>query len=525
MRQIIYLLLFIFLIFSCQNEKKEIVQLENLKISIKEKLKRSLSDEYFTELGIEDSAKEVLRAYYKKNGYSPVWINDSTLTIKGAEVKKLLFNKHQFGIPDSRYLHFKWKNASYLKDELLITATLAYIGKDLKEGFIDKENFKMKPLEPVSLDELQKITQFENYSISIAHQLIQLGPLDTNYQKIAMGLFDYCSNYPIDTSRFEIKSYRNDSLNAEINTRKALLLKGYLSIENADSLTFDTALKLFQLHNGLKVDGKIGTYTAIALNESTKHKLLRTALTLEKWRWKNKYPSKFVRINLPEYLLRFYSEDTLRSTNRIIIGKTETSSPELTSKIRQLVVFPYWTVPQSIANKEILEKAKVDPDYFERNHFKLFKNDLEINPASVNWAKYSTFPYKLRQEFGPTNSLGILKFEFHNRFGVYIHDTPNRELFKKDVRSFSHGCMRCENPIELAKLFLEKDSIRHKRNKYNSISLDSLFLLENNYYISLVDPIPLFVEYKTVVVINSILTFFPDIYGRDEKYIGLMVEN
>ena len=116
--------------------------------------------------------------------------------------------------------------------------------------------------------------------------------------------------------------------------------------------------------------------------------------------------------------------------------------------------------------------------------FKIFKNDLEIKPASVNWAKYSTFPYKLRQEFGPTNSLGILKFEFHNKYGVYLHDTPNKNLFSNDIRAFSHGCMRCEFPIKLAKLILDYDSIKGIRNPITADSLDSFYLIVKTFIVN-----------------------------------------
>jgi murein L,D-transpeptidase YcbB/YkuD len=129
----------------------------------------------------------------------------------------------------------------------------------------------------------------------------------------------------------------------------------------------------------------------------------------------------------------------------------------------------------------------------------------------------------LRQEFGPENCLGILKFDFHNHYGVYIHDTPSKNLFNKEIRAFSHGCMRCDRPIELAKLILENDSIGKKGNKFTPTSLDSLIELKKNFFVPIKYPVPLFVEYKTVTVIDSILKFYLDIYGRDEKYIRLMV--
>ena len=205
----------------------------------------------------------------------------------------------------------------------------------------------------------------------------------------------------------------------------------------------------------------------------------------------------------------------------------KTPTPQLVARIHQLVVYPYWNVPYSIASTEILSHAKKNVNYFSKNDFKIYRNGVQINPRSVTWSKIkkNNFPYNVRQEYGPKNSLGILKFEFHNNYSVYIHDTPSKELFKKDIRAFSHGCMRCDRPIELAKLIVENDSIGKKRNKFTPSSLDSLIELKKNFYLSIRYPVALFVEYKTVTVIDSILKFYLDIYGRDEKYIRLMVDS
>jgi murein L,D-transpeptidase YcbB/YkuD len=512
------------LITSCNSVMEKAIPIEVLNMSIQEKMKQSLEEGHLLDLGIDPSASELLFNFYKKNNFNPKWINDSTLTKEGEALKIILSNKFQFGIPSARYSGLKWYNTNFLQDEILITTTLAYLGNDLQNGFMEKDSLALKPLQAVSLDRLQEITHFkEDTSAFYLRQIVQFGPADTNYQQLAIGLIDYCAHYPIDTTTFSIRNYKLDSLSDE-KARKALYSKGYIKNIELDSITYIEALKCFQTHNGLKSDGKIGNYTAIALNESTQHKLMRTALTMEKWRWKNEYPIKHIKINIPEYTLRLYTEDTLRSINKIIVGKTDTRTPELTAKINQLVIYPYWVVPQSIASKEILPLVKRNVNYLSKNNFKIFRNDKEINPHSVNWSriKENTFPYKLRQEFGPTNSLGILKFEFYNKYGVYLHDTPNKNLFSNDIRAFSHGCMRLHNPVDLAKIILDKDSIHLKRNEITSIEMDSLFQLLKNYKINLRDPVPIFVEYKTVTFQESKLIFHPDIYLKDEKCLKLM---
>lgn len=517
------LLLLIIVIASCQSKPEKIIPLENLKISIREKIKRSMDPIYLTEMGIDEKTGLYLDDFYKREHYKPKWINDSMLTEQGQELKKILSKKIQFGIPDVRYQSLKWKKTSFLQDEILITTTLAYLANDIKNGFFRSDTLLLKPLDLISLNELEKIVRFDSDTLSVEQQIVAIGPSDTNYRQLADGLLDYCQHYPIDTNQFEVESIKKDSLYAEQKAKESLFSKGYLKSKEADSITFHTALALFQLHNGLRTDGVIGTYTAKALSESTEHKLMRTALTMEKWRWKSIYPKKYIRINLPEYKLRLFIDDTLRSFNNIIIGKPETPSPELTATIHQIVVYPYWTVPQSIANKEILPKVKNNVNYLARNDYKIFRKDVEVDPKTVNWSKYKDhFPFKIRQEFGGKNSLGIIKFEFHNKYGVYVHDTPQRGLFGNDIRSYSHGCMRAQYPVELAKMILDKDSTKRGRNEITPLLLDSLFVVGENHRINLIDPVPIFVEYKSVTMTEKVLVFHPDIYNRDEKYLKLL---
>jgi murein L,D-transpeptidase YcbB/YkuD len=510
---------------SCEQVFQDTIPLEDLDISIQEKVKRSLDIDYLAELGIDTSARKLLIDFYEKNGYEPKWINDTSLTEQGVELKNLFRKKIAFGIPESRYSFFKIQNTNYLQDELIITTTLAYLVNDLKNGFIDDKLIKLKPLNLVSLEVLEKSILFDSSSLS--KQILHFGPSDTNYQELANGLLNFCNSYPIDTNTFQLKVSKNIPLLVEQAAREALNSKGYIVNQDVDSNTYISALKLFQLHNGLNADGEIESYTIASLNESTAHKLYRAALSLEKWRWKNEYPHKYIRINIPEYMLRFYVNDSLISLNRMIVGQPITPTPELVAKIHQLVVYPYWNVPYSIASTEILTHAKKNVNYFSKNDLKIYKNGVKINPRSVSWSKIkkNNFPYSVRQDYGSKNSLGILKFEFHNHYGVYIHDTPSKELFNNEIRAFSHGCMRCDCPIELAKLILENDYIGNKRNKFTPASLDSLIEMKKHFFIPIRYSVPVFVEYKTVTVIDTILQFYLDIYGRDEKYIRLMVES
>lgn len=427
------------------------------------------------------------------------------------------------GIPESR-LKFKKKNEENpIVEDLLMTAKSALMLQDLRTGFLNDTTAafaEAKLVDPILYDSL--LNKPDSVSFLTFYKEKNIG--DTNYLFLADHLFDFCSNYPLDRTHFKIKPYKEDSLNTIVESKQALRLKGYLPAEEQDSLEFIKALKVFQVHNGLKPDGKVGKYTAIALNESTYEKVLRAALSLDKLRRKGKYPKKYIHINLPEYTLRFFANDSLKSVHNLVIGTTDHQTPQLQSKVHTIVVYPYWNVPYSIASKEILPALKANKNYLTKNNYKIYRGDNEVNPNSVNWNKIkkNTFPYKVVQQPGPKNSLGIIKFEFHNNFSVYIHDTPSKSYFRSDVRSYSHGCMRCEKPVDLGKMLLTYDSIRKKPNPITADSLDSLIGLANNYPIKLLKPVPVYVEYQTVVADSEKMTFHIDIFKRDEEYLKIM---
>jgi hypothetical protein len=213
-------------------------------------------------------------------------------------------------------------------------------------------------------------------------------------------------------------------------------------------------------------------------------------LPLDKLRKKGKYPEKYIHINLPEYTLKFFANDSLKSVHNLVIGTTDHQTPQLRSKVHTIVVYPYWNVPYSIASKEILPALQANKNYLTKNNYKIYRGENEVNPYSINWKKIkkNTFPYKVVQQPGPKNSLGIIKFEFHNNYSVYIHDTPSKSYFRSDVRSFSHGCMRCENPVELGKLLLTYDSIRKKPNPITAAStLLEAYVIEGLVVVTYID--------------------------------------
>ena len=183
------------------------------------------------------------------------------------------------------------------------------------------------------------------------------------------------------------------------------------------------------------------------------------ALNMVRWFEAWKKQASIAILNIPSASLFVYYNDTLSLYSRIIVGKPTTPTPTLSSTISQIVVYPYWHVPNKIATKELLPLIKKNPAFLEANNFQVLSKDGKVLDAySIPWQSLSSsnFPYTIRQSTGCDNALGLLKFEFYSPYSVYLYDTPEKGLFFLNKRYFSHGCMRIEEPLALAHLLLRQ---------------------------------------------------------------------
>ncbi|MRR36075.1 hypothetical protein EG829_15635, partial [bacterium] len=199
-------------------------------------------------------------------------------------------------------------------------------------------------------------------------------------------------------------------------------------------------------------------------------------------------------------------------TMRAIVGRTYRQTPSFTAKLNHLIFSPYWHIPHSIAVKDLLPKIQKDRRFLAKQKIRVFRGSSQIDPKTVNWHSLSeaNFPYRLRQDPGPLNSLGRVKFMLPNRFNVYIHDTPSRELFDKAVRDFSSGCIRIDMPVELAEYLLADDP------EWTSENILAAMEQPREKLVRLRRPIPVYFLYSTAWVdAEGMLQFRDDLYGRD----------
>jgi murein L,D-transpeptidase YcbB/YkuD len=279
--------------------------------------------------------------------------------------------------------------------------------------------------------------------------------------------------------------------------------------------TLESAIKEFQAENGLKDDGIAGKGTFSAMNIPISERLDIIRINMERCRWVNNHiPQNFILVNIADYNLYLYEDLEIVYRCRVVVGKQHHETPVFNSDIKYVVFNPTWTVPYSISSKEILPKLKKDPSYLQDRNMTLLKGGNEVDPASVDFNKYSknNFPFTIRQEPGPNNALGMVKFIFPNKHAVYLHDTPSKSYFGKTDRAYSHGCVRVHNPMILAELLLADKG-------YDQEKIASTLKTKELKNVYLTEPLPVMLMYLTSYQEDGKIYFYKDVYGRDKMIL------
>ncbi len=292
---------------------------------------------------------------------------------------------------------------------------------------------------------------------------------------------------------------------------------------NDPRFTFDEdlqqGLKRYQQNNGLEITGTLNQETRQQLQISPQRIARKIAFNMKRWRHlPAELGEKHVLVNMADYKLQLVENSEVRYQTKVIIGRPARRTPTLVDPMSNIVLNPTWTVPRRIAVNDILPKVKRDVDYLKRQNLQVFRNlsdgsEQIIDPYSVDWSKVSgkRMRYRFRQTAGPHNSLGTVKFNLPNDMAIYLHDTNHRELFAKDKRALSSGCVRVENPLQLAELLLEgKPGWTNKR-------LQQVVETRRTMYVPLPKPVPTYLLYRTAWVDEQgTLQMRPDVYNWDQ---------
>lgn len=308
--------------------------------------------------------------------------------------------------------------------------------------------------------------------------------------------------------------------------QKRLQIEGYLPETTAGQSDYFTpvleaAVKEFQQRHGLDTDGIVGKQTLGSMNVSTKDRIDQIRVNLERGRWVlNDIQDEFLIVNIAGFKAYLVRNNKLIWTSRVIVGRPYRKTPVFKSSIKYMIFNPAWTVPPGILRNDVLPIARKNPFYIREQRFEVLdQQGRQVDPDSVDWSAYTgkNFPYTLQQEPGPDNALGRIKFVFPNSHFVYLHDTPHRELFGREERTFSSGCIRIEKPLELAELLLN-DTEKWSRQK-----IEEAIATNKTQSVYLPHPVTIMLLYWTVIIEpDGIVNFRKDIYNRDNGVLNAL---
>lgn len=279
------------------------------------------------------------------------------------------------------------------------------------------------------------------------------------------------------------------------------------------------AVKRFQRRHGLEPDGAIGAAVIAQMNVPVEERLRQLSLSLERWRWlPRELGDRHILVNVPEYRLEVWENNQVPLQMRVVVGKKDTPTPIFSDEMTHIVFSPYWNVPPDIAKNETLPSVVRDPGFLDRSNMEVLdKSGNRVDPSSIDLSDPGA--YRFRQRPGASNSLGLVKFMFPNSFNVYLHDTPADSLFARATRSFSHGCVRVEQPEQLARYVLGDQP------EWTSERIREAMHAGVEKHVKLTRAIPVYLGYWTArVSSDGLVQFRDDLYGIDARQATLLTE-
>lgn len=567
-----YLWLYFFIIgllylTNCKQEPKPIAE-SNKKEVVKSKFAQLYPD--FNPKDFQDKLREyveqdsISQALYAHIECNPVWVHDTLDTKSISELLQILEKVGEHGLRPDYFNPSEIKSMMdsimdksygenldtiYSKVSLLEKAAtriaVKYIS-GMKFGFTNPKELFDKKLYDINLASPDSLFLANLYSELVGNPIrtiVESVPSDsiylklqdeynrlvnmedTTFTKITIG----SSNYKLGSSGKNIlaiakrlqltEEYRIDSL------------KGDSLYKELDKELLD-AVNLFRKRNSYLEENEVGLLTINALNRPINYYIENLAANMERYRWQRtkERNNKHIEVNVPAFML-IASDESNDSIliSRVCVGTAWNKTPLMESNLSYMNLNPVWNIPKSIARGEVAVLQKKDPTYIKRKNMQLYKGGKEVDPESIDWEKVNprSFSYTVRQQPGPENSLGLIKFMFNNSFSVYLHDTPSKAAFNRKNRAVSHGCIRVQKPFDLAVFCMSpvpeiyKDRLHYSVNKAVE-SKEGKELLKNEELKKLPDIINIPPDNKISLTIDYYTAFmYPNdraLYYADDIY-------
>lgn len=492
-------------------------------------------------------ASIMVRQFYTSRNYSPAWNDENGPTAPAHHLIQAIQAADTEGLVPENYhltkiLNLWFKIRLNIKNgnrkiipiklaalDILLTDAFFICAGHLSSGGVDSEEFYRVLYKQYHEHDFPALLSKAIETNTIPESLQNLLPPHAGYYRLRRAL----QHYRDMADRVEwtempaaagLQKGCRDEEAVKALRRKLRVLEDLAAKPAVDEALFDEevkqALERFQKRCGLPVDGVLDEATLNALNRPLDKYIRTMEVNLERWRWlPRELGPKYIMVNIPAFELKVVEKSGEILHMRAIIGKQEMRTPAFSNQMRYIILNPYWELPPNLVIKQKLNSIRHEANYFSKHHIKVFKGwgkqARTINPKTINWKKAEIRDfyevYRLQQAPGPFNPLGRIKFMFPNAYNVYLHDTPQKFLFEKEVRTFSSGCIRIEKPVALAAYVL-------KGNFWSKECIEATIKGHIEEKIWLPKPVPIHILYQTAWVDeHNIVHLRPDIYGRDEK--------
>ncbi len=299
--------------------------------------------------------------------------------------------------------------------------------------------------------------------------------------------------------------------------RERLVATGDLAISGGDPALYDEpvqqGMRRFQTRHGLQPDAIIGPRTLQALNVPVAERIKQLAINLKRLNELSEtLGRRYVFVNIAGQEVEAVADGQVELRRRVIVGKEDRQTPEYTSAVTTIALNPYWHVPRSIADKDLIPKARANPAYLERMGIRVYRGGREVSVRSVNWSRVRSGEVFLRQDPSPRNSLGTVKIHFNNPHAVYLHDTPSKSLFSRSARAYSSGCVRVQDVHDLTEWLLRET------DGWDRARIDATVASGDRIDVALAQSVPIYLLYLTAWVDeHGVVNFRDDIYDLDAR--------
>jgi L,D-transpeptidase YcbB len=464
-------------------------------------------DAAMREMRVSGKDREALSAYYAKAERPLIWARDGAWSPAASGAMERLraadedgLDPADYALPD-RGLRKDAPPAQWAKSDVKLSLAAIRYARDARGARVDLARLSALVTPKLSLPAVDEVLSRVSAAGDAGGALESYNPPHAGYRALKERLAQLRESHPSQPS---VRLPKGPTLRVGMKDPRVPLIRARFNLaKDSDNQTiYDerlaSAVAAFQKEKGLPNTGVLNPQTVAALSgPSVAQRQSELIANMERWRWlPADLGQRHIMVNVPEYRLQVVEGRNVVHQARVIVGKEQSQTPIFSENMKYLVVNPSWTIPPSIMKKEILPALANDPYYAARKGYKIIRRGDRIS---------------VQQPPGERNALGFVKFMFPNQHAVYLHDTPNRNLFAAGKRAFSHGCVRVDKPFELAEEIMGKDG------KWTEEKLRGL-IGKGERYVNLTNPLPVHLTYFTLAVDEKgEVKRFDDIYGLDRK--------